>query len=268
MSDPDVTCEVFLSESSKRKAMVRASSLSASNGERLTCRSGHFVVGLVAASRQSAAFLAGRQTRAAENGGVLPRGRYAGKKQVGRLIHLTRGEKVLLDADLAVLYGVTTGALNRAVKRNCDRFPPDFMFQLTADEADGLRFQLGTLKRGQHFKYLPQAFTQEGVAMLSSVLRSPRAVQVNIAILPAFSLSASNGERYRNDHLAVRPVAAKIEEALLHSRLGLQPSAFILRPLLHGSLAQFLYINWRSPSEARYGNIKSKTQSDETQELP
>ncbi len=92
----------------------------------------------------------------------------------------------MLDRDLAALYGVETKNLNKAVQRNLDRFPADFMFQLTADEADGLRFQFGTLKRGQHFKYLPRVFTQEGVAMLSSVLRSPRAIQVNIAIMRVF----------------------------------------------------------------------------------
>jgi hypothetical protein len=92
----------------------------------------------------------------------------------------------MLDRDLAALYGVETKNLNKAVRRNVDRFPADFMFQLTSDEAECLRFQFGTLKRGQHFKYLPQVFTQEGVAMLSSVLRSPRAVQVNIAIMRVF----------------------------------------------------------------------------------
>lgn len=95
---------------------------------------------------------------------------------------LIRGQRVLLDRDLAALYGVETKNLNRAVKRNLDRFPADFMFQLTADEAEASRFQFGTLKQGQNIKYLPYAFTQEGVAMLSSVLRSPRAVQVNIAV--------------------------------------------------------------------------------------
>ena len=92
----------------------------------------------------------------------------------------------MLDRDLAALYGVTTGNLNKAVQRNPERFPPDFMFQLTADEAEALRFHFGSLRRGQHFKYLPQVFSQEGVAMLSSVLRSPRAVQVNIAIMRVF----------------------------------------------------------------------------------
>jgi hypothetical protein len=106
--------------------------------------------------------------------------------QVERQIFLIRGHKVMLDADLAELYGVTTGNLNKAVKRNRERFPEDFMFQLTQKEAGCLRFQTGSLKRGEHFKYLPHAFTEQGIAMLSSVLRSPRAVQVNIAIMRTF----------------------------------------------------------------------------------
>jgi hypothetical protein len=93
---------------------------------------------------------------------------------------------VLLDSDLAVLYGVATKALNQAVKRNSARFPEDFMFQLTADESKSLRSQFVTLKRGRHLKYRPYAFTEQGVAMLSSVLNSERAVKVNIAIMRAF----------------------------------------------------------------------------------
>ena len=109
-------------------------------------------------------------------------------EQVEKLIHLARGERVLLDADLARLYGVTTGALNRAVRRNTSRFPPDFMFQLTADEARILKCQIGisSSRHGGRRRSLPYAFTQQGVAMLSSVLRSERAVQVNVAIMRAF----------------------------------------------------------------------------------
>jgi len=105
---------------------------------------------------------------------------------VEQAILLIRGQRVMLDRDLAAMYGVTTGNLNKAVQRNRSRFPADFMFQLTADEADALRFQIGILKKGLHFKYLPYVFTQECVAMLSGVLRSPRAEQVNIAIMRAF----------------------------------------------------------------------------------
>ena len=108
-------------------------------------------------------------------------------EHVERLIHLARGEKVLLDADLAVLYGVETKALNRAVKRNRSRFPQDFMFQVTAEEAANLKCQIGTSSSGYGGRrYLPYAFTEQGVAMLSSVLRSERAVQVNVAIMRAF----------------------------------------------------------------------------------
>jgi len=110
-------------------------------------------------------------------------------EQIEHVILLIRGQRVMLDRDLAALYGVETKNLNKAVQRNLDRFPADFMFQLTLDEARACaasRFQFGTLKRGQNIKYLPRVFTQEGVAMLSSVLRSPRAVQVNIAIMRVF----------------------------------------------------------------------------------
>ena len=107
-------------------------------------------------------------------------------RDIGPLIHVIRGHKVMLDSDLAELYGVPTKALNRAVKRNAVRFPPDFMFQLTLDEARASRRQFGTLNRGQNIKYLPRAFTEQGVAMLSSVLKSGRAALVNIAIMRAF----------------------------------------------------------------------------------
>jgi hypothetical protein len=103
-------------------------------------------------------------------------------------IILVRGQKVLLDSDLAKMYGVSAGRLNQQVRRNWERFPEDFMFQLTADEAAALRSQFAILKagRGQHRKYSPYVFTEQGVAMLSSVLKSKRAVQVNIAIMRAF----------------------------------------------------------------------------------
>jgi phage regulator Rha-like protein len=109
-------------------------------------------------------------------------------EQIEQKILLIRGQKVMLDSDLARLYGVAAKTLNQAVRRNRDRFPDDFMFQLTNDETKALRSQIVTLKlgRGEHRKYPPYAFTEQGVAMLSSVLRSKRAVQVNIAIMRAF----------------------------------------------------------------------------------
>jgi hypothetical protein len=108
--------------------------------------------------------------------------------RIEKAILLIRGQKVMPDADLAELYGVETRVLVQAVKRNIERFPGDFMFQLSREEVDFLRSQIVTLKkgRGQHSKYLPYAFTEQGVAMLSSVLRSQRAIQVNIEIMRAF----------------------------------------------------------------------------------
>jgi phage regulator Rha-like protein len=107
---------------------------------------------------------------------------------IEKKIYLIRGHKVMLDSDLADLYGVATKVLLQAVKRNLSRFPEDFMFLLKYQDVAALRSQIVTLKkgRGEHRKYLPYVFTEQGVAMLSSVLNSERAVQVNIAIMRAF----------------------------------------------------------------------------------
>ena len=123
-------------------------------------------------------------------------------KSIQNRIYEVRGERVMLDRDLAALYETETKSLNLAVKRNIKRFPEDFMFQLTKEEfdslrsqfmtsnydADSLRFQNETLKnhRGQHSKYLPYAFTEQGVAMLSGILKSDKAINMNIAIMRAF----------------------------------------------------------------------------------
>ena len=104
-------------------------------------------------------------------------------EDVERRIYLIRCKKVMLDSDLAELYGVETKSLTRQVRRNAERFPEDFMFRLTKDEF--LRCQIGTSSYGGR-RYLPYVFTQEGVAMLSSVVNSKRAVQVNIVIMRAF----------------------------------------------------------------------------------
>jgi hypothetical protein len=114
--------------------------------------------------------------------------------RVTQAILLVRGQKVILDGDLANLYEVETKALNRAVRRNLDRFPEDFMFQLTTEEFTNLRFQSGTsnlrsqsgTSRWGGRRYRPYAFTEQGVAMLSSVLHSARAIRVNIEIMRAF----------------------------------------------------------------------------------
>ncbi|HEY7116956.1 MAG TPA: ORF6N domain-containing protein [Tepidisphaeraceae bacterium] len=126
-------------------------------------------------------------------------------------IFLIRGERVMLSGDLAALYGVATRELNQAVKRNRERFPRDFMFQLTRAEAQRSRSQTVTLKRGQNIKYLPYAFTEEGVAMLSAVLRSRRAVAVSIEIMKAFVRL----RRMLADHGQLRRKLADLERKLV-----------------------------------------------------
>ena len=233
---------VFLSHSAKDKAVVRTSSLSASNGERagVRCRSPRFAERLRADGVLNNSQLS-TNSQPVEHGAPLPspcgstrlhepvlklavgdkftnnpnheqRAGFMNAKtpliqpeQIEHAILLIRGQRVMLDRELAALYGVETKNLNKAVQRNRDRFPADFMFQLTADEADGSRFQFGTLKRGQNIKYLPHVFTQEGVAMLSSVLRSPRAIQVNIAIMRVFV-------RFRETLALHRELAHKLAE--------------------------------------------------------
>jgi hypothetical protein len=124
-------------------------------------------------------------------------------ENIERSILLLRGHRVMLDSDLAHLYGVPVKRLNEQVRRNRRRFPADFMIQLTSEEYDALRSQSATLKpaRGSHRKYLPYAFTEQGVAMLSSVLHSQRAIDVNVEIMRAFvrlrELLASNAKLAR-----------------------------------------------------------------------
>lgn len=106
---------------------------------------------------------------------------------VEHLIYTIRGVQVMFDRDLAMLYGVETKVLNQAVKRNITRFPNDFMFQLTSEECSRSQIVTLNIKRGQNIKYLPYAFTENGIAMLSSVLRSPTAIEANIRIMRAFT---------------------------------------------------------------------------------
>src|SRR5437899_5090884 len=107
-------------------------------------------------------------------------------ERIAQSIRWIHGQKVLLDSDLAALYAVTTGNLNKAVSRNRDRFPSDFMFQVTAEETEVLIFQIGRSKGRGGRRHQPYAFTEQGIAMLSSVLNSDRAIRVNIAIMRAF----------------------------------------------------------------------------------
>ena len=141
-------------------------------------------------------------------------------EEIRNRIYEIRGRQVMLDKDLAELYGVEVKNLNKAVSRNIERFPDDFMFQLTKEEHEFLRFQNGTIKkgRGEHSKYLPYVFTEQGVAMLSGVLRSPTAVQVNIRIMRTFVAVRQylSTPKCNNCQLEceVKRLAAYIEEVL------------------------------------------------------
>jgi hypothetical protein len=132
-------------------------------------------------------------------------------ERIQQSILFIREQKVLLDRDLASLYGVTTSNLNKAVNRNLGRFPEDFMFRLNTDELDALTFQIGISKptgRGGR-RTLPYAFTEQGVAMLSSVLNSDRAIEVNIAIMRAFV-------KLREVLATHKDLARKLEEIECH----------------------------------------------------
>ena len=125
-------------------------------------------------------------------------------ERIERTIFLLRGEKVILDMDIAALYGVETKVLVQSMKRNLERFPEDFMFQLTEEEVRNLRYQFGTLSSWGGRRYRPYAFTEQGVAMLSGVLRSERAVLVNVEVMRAFV-------RLRRMASAQKELARKIE---------------------------------------------------------
>ena len=127
-------------------------------------------------------------------------------KPIESLILIIRGQRVMLDADLAVLYGVSTKVFNQAVKRNLNRFPEDFMFQLTEEEAESLRSQIVTSKEGRGGRrYLPYAFTEHGTVMAANVLNSKRAVQASVFVVRAFV-------RLREILATHKEIAAKVEE--------------------------------------------------------
>ena len=122
-------------------------------------------------------------------------------------IHIIRNQKVMLDYDLATLYEIETKVLKQSVKRNIERFPEDFMFELTESEYKSLRSQIVTLEigRGKFSKYLPFAFTEQGVAMLSGVLKSEKAIKINIAIMRTFVI-------LRNSLLNLEEITSKVKE--------------------------------------------------------
>lgn len=157
-------------------------------------------------------------------------------------IHEIRGQRVMLDRDLAEMYGVETRALNQAVKRNIDRFPEDFMFQLTKEEC--LRSQIVILntEQGKHLKYMPYVFTEMGVAMLSSVLRSPTAIQVNISIMRAFVAvrqMLSNPIETRVDRIEtqVRELKQYMEEVLVDQN-DINEDTMVQLELINQTLAE------------------------------
>lgn len=127
------------------------------------------------------------------------------KQTPDKAITRIRGQAVILDSDLAALYGVTVKRLNQQMTRNRDRFPEDFCFQLTKKERDSLRLQNATLKRGQHRKYLPYVFTEHGAIMAATVLNSPQAVEMSLAVVRAFV-------KLRRMALSVEALARKVHE--------------------------------------------------------
>ena len=128
-------------------------------------------------------------------------------ESVERAIIVLRGRRVILDSDLATLYGVTVSVFNQAVKRNMERFPADFAFQLTREEYESLRSQMVILKagRGAHRKYLPYVFTEHGAVMAASVLNSPKAVEMSVEVVRAFM-------RFRQILAANRQLAARVDD--------------------------------------------------------
>ena len=158
--------------------------------------------------------------------------------QIESRIHIVRGRRVMVDVDLASLYGVPTKRLNEQVKRNRERFPADFMFQLTAQEWDDLKCQFGISSAHGGRRALPYVFTEQGVAMLSSVLNSPRAAQVNIAIMRTFvqlrrlmdsnrdlarridALEARYDEQFSNVFDAIKQLIADDKQRKAKPRIG------------------------------------------------
>ena len=159
-------------------------------------------------------------------------------------IYEIRGRKVMLDRDLAELYHVETKQLKRQVKRNLTRFPEDFMFELSYEENDALRCQFGTLKRGGHSKYLPYAFTELGIAMLSTVLSSESAIQMNINIMRAFVLMRQALSELSATNLRVEQLTRRVDdlshyvEDILRDQNDINEATSLQIDLIQDSLAE------------------------------
>ena len=141
----------------------------------------------------------------------FPIATFVSHETIERKIYLIRGKKVMLDSELAELYEVDTKVLNKAVGRNLDRFPEDFMFQLTKEEAENLRFQNGTSSWGGR-RYLPRVFTDYGILMLSSVLSSKRAIHVNVQIMRTYAMHREMLNSHKDLRLRIGDLEKKYDE--------------------------------------------------------
>ena len=187
-------------------------------------------------------------------------------QNIQNLIYEVRGVKVMLDKDLAELYHVTTGNLNKAVKRNIRRFPSDFMFQLTKEEWDSLRFQIGILEvgRGKYTKFLPYAFTEQGLAMLSGVLNSDIAIDVNISIMRAFvSLRRVAAVVRKGDLLEMRNDIMSYIDDILHDQNDINESTRAQLDAISTALAELQAKNPKEKQHRPIGFIQPEDDDDE-----
>ena len=171
----------------------------------------------------------------------------------------------MLDKDLAELYHVTTGNLNKAVKRNIRRFPSDFMFQLTKEEWDSLRFQIGILEvgRGKYTKFLPHAFTEQGLAMLSGVLNSDIAIDVNISIMRAFvSLRRVAAVVRKGDLLEMRNDIMSYIDDILHDQNDINESTRAQLDAISTALAELQAKNPKEKQHRPIGFIQPEDDDD------
>lgn len=186
-------------------------------------------------------------------------------------IYNIRGKKVMLDRDLAELYHVETKQLKRQVKRNITRFPEDFMFELTHEENDALRCQIGTLKRGEHAKYLPYAFTELGVAMLSTVLTSEIAIQMNINIMRAFVLMRQALSELSATNLQVEQLSRRMDnlnhyvDDILRDQNDINEATALQIDLLQDSLAELHAEKTERDEENARRRIGFRIEKDETE---
>ena len=166
-------------------------------------------------------------------------------ESIEKRIYLIRGKKVMLDKDLAALYQVPTKALNQAVRRNPERFPEDFMFQLTKKELSSkiLRSQFVTLEQGKYSKYIPYVFTEQGVAMLSSVLNSPVAIAVNIQIIRTFVNLRRMATTHQELWLKIDEIERKYDKQF---QVVFRAIKLLLQKPKDGPEERFNAENWRS----------------------